>query len=272
MNDTPLNVIGYIDEPLIEKADTYTAKKTVRWPKVLAIAACLCLVIASVTAFAAGGWGTKLIDSFTGRREAGSDLKESGFDLSVAIERIPTNALSKEARDIGEVIRRQFRDRQPFDNRYPGDWQKDFASRGEARAFVGLDRIKAAGDDWDERPTTLTISGDENGRIIQIGMEADRAVGDVSLQFFTTVFTEHGGEEITSIVRTTEDVAFTESRFTTKNHIACHVITSSATESGYLSVDGYIVDDGILYDLHIAYLEKDAALAADLLRQWADRF
>jgi hypothetical protein len=40
--------------------------------------------------------------------------------------------------------------------------------------------------------------------------------------------------------------------------------------NGYAAIDGYLVDSGILYNLHIAYLEKDAKPAKDLLYQWAE--
>lgn len=273
MKKDKLDMIGYVDGQLIEKADQYTvAGKKSGWRMGLAIAACLCLIVGSVTVLATTGLGTKLIDSFTARREAGSDFKESGFDLSVAIDRIPTEVLSEETQNIGKIIRQQFQDQSPYDNRYPGEWSDDFASRDEACAFLGLKPIKKPDCGWEEQATTLRVYGNEQGEILRVDLETDYAVDGVRMQFFTQVFTENSGEETITAYRTTEDVVFTESRFTTNNRISCHVITSSAMESGYLGMDGYIVDNGILYNLHVSYSEKDANQATAFLHQWADMF
>ena len=69
-----------------------------------------------------------------------------------------------------------------------------------------------------------------------------------------------------------ENIDFSESFHTTKSGKTLHVIDQSAMESGYLGKDGYLVVDGILYELHLAYLEKDAARAEELLIQWAELF
>ena len=58
----------------------------------------------------------------------------------------------------------------------------------------------------------------------------------------------------------------------TKKNLQCHIITSTALESGYLGMDGHIVRDGILYNLHIAYKQQDTEQAEDLLHQWAEQF
>ena len=86
------------------------------------------------------------------------------------------------------------------------------------------------------------------------------------------LYTEDYEEDITYGSRTTEDVVFTESFYTTDNQLQCHIITSTALGSGYLMMDGYLVQDGILYNLHIAYLDKDAKQAEYLLYQWANLF
>lgn len=37
-------------------------------------------------------------------------------------------------------------------------------------------------------------------------------------------------------------------------------------------LEGYIVDEGILYNLHIAYKENDSTRAMEVMHQWADLF
>ena len=43
-------------------------------------------------------------------------------------------------------------------------------------------------------------------------------------------------------------------------------------ESGYLWMEGSVVDQGVLYQLHIAYQEKDASKAMEFMHQWAELF
>lgn len=39
-----------------------------------------------------------------------------------------------------------------------------------------------------------------------------------------------------------------------------------------MCLEGYIVDEGILYSLNIAYQENDSTQAMELMHQWANLF
>lgn len=240
--------------------------------RLLLLVACFVLIYCTITVFAYTGWGTRIIDIFTSRAEPGSDFSESGYDLSIDIEKIPVKLLKGEVQEVPSVIVQQFKDSKPHDNWYPGSWQKDFLSSAAAREYVGL---KALGFlDWnlDEKSTNLMVTGNENGELLIIQLETHYQVGDIRLQAYSHIYTENYKEVITYGSRTTEDIVFTESFYTTDNQLQCHIITSTALESGYLMMDGYLVQDNILYNLHIAYLDKDAKQAKDLLYQWANLF
>lgn len=262
-----LDIIGDVDDNIIEEAQESRETNNIRWG--ISIAACFCLVIGSITTVVATGFGTKLIDFFTAR-EITSDYKESGYDLSVAIERIREDNFSTEIQNVGNTIRQQFQESSPLDNWYPGEWQTDFESRNQACEYVGLNQIKTFANDWKEDSTTLRVTGTEQGKIQEISIETNYNVDDICMQLFTQMYTSNYEDSITLGIRTTEDMNVTESYFTTDSNTTCHVIHSSALESGYLSIDGYIVSNGILYNLHIPYLEKDSSQAEALLHQWAE--
>ena len=118
----------------------------------------------------------------------------------------------------------------------------------------------------------MSVFGNEQGKILEIEIETDYSVEDIRMQFLIQIYTNNYNEEIIVGTRMTEDVDFSESYFNIDNNIQCHVIESSALESGYLSMDGYIVENGILYNLHIVYLEKESSQALELLHLWADTF
>ena len=45
----------------------------------------------------------------------------------------------------------------------------------------------------------------------------------------------------------------------------------AALESGYAGLDGYLVQDGVLYHLHLSFRQEEAGRAEDLLHQWAEQ-
>lgn len=82
--------LGEVDQSYLEEAVSYRSanrpfRRTRRLPAALT-AAMLALLLIGCVAAAAGVFGTRLTGLFTSRTE-------SGYDLSVAIERIPTQDL-----------------------------------------------------------------------------------------------------------------------------------------------------------------------------------
>ncbi len=271
-------LLSDIHEDYLEEARTLRNQppaaqaKSGRKLSALLIAACICLLISSVTVLAASDFGTQIITFFTDRGEQGSDLIESGYDIRISIERIPTKALTGEVREIGASIMQQYKEYQPYSSWFPGHWQKTFASRESACAYIGFDGLKQPDLGLPEVETKLSVYGDRSGEILFLYLETLYTDGDIRLQFFSEIYTENYPEEITTGFRTTESVAFEESFYTTGSNKRVHIIESSAMESGYTSMDGYLVDSGVLYQLHIAYPEKDAERAEILLYRWAEQF
>ena len=118
----------------------------------------------------------------------------------------------------------------------------------------------------------MNVYGDDDGTILYLTLDTAYTAGDVRLQFSAEIYTEHCTGDITAGVRTTESAVYTESFYTTESGLPCQILISSALESGYAGMDGYLADGGVLYCLHIAYLEADARRARELLCQWAGGF
>ena len=261
-----LDKMSLVDPAYVEAAETAAKIKKrgrIRWGVVAA--ACLCLVMGTTTVLAVSGLGTKLIRLFTSR-------SESGYELSAEIEKIPVKELKGEIQEVPALIRQQFASYQPFMNQAPAHWERDFAARSEACDYLGLDRLIRLPWDAEEDQTTLNVTGTENGDITYVSLETKYTENDIRFQFFAEIFTENMEDEITILTAAAEKIDFTESFPTTKSGKTFHVIKETAMESGYFGMDGYLVEDGILYNLHIAYLEKDAGRAEELLMQWADLF
>lgn len=241
------------------------------WARTGTIVACICLLLIGTTVvLAASGRGTSLIEFFTSRTEPGSDLSESGFDLSVSIEKTPANALDGNIHEAGNIIAKQLKEQQPLDSRFAGHWQAEFTSQDEACTYIGFDALQGINWDIEATSTVLNVLGDDKGEILSINLETDYELGDIRLQQFSQVYTEHYDEEVIIGSRTTERIEFTESLYTTENNRQYHIIKASALESGYMCIDAYLVDNGVLHSLHIIYLEKDYEQAEELLHRWVN--
>lgn len=248
-----------------------TAKKRpwTRWAA--GATACVCL-LASAAAMAAGG-STWLLDSFTARGTPGSELAQSGYDLAADVEKFPASALTGEIQEAGKEIARQFENYDLFSSWYPATLRRtSFPSAAEARGYIGLEALRGLDWDLEETRTNLDVIGDPQGRLLRIQLETDYEVEGVRLQAFATIFTEDSEDTVVIGTRITEDVAFSESLRTTAGGKQYQVITDTGLASGYYGMDGYLVEDGVLYNLHLAYLEEDEALAESLLCQWAELF
>lgn len=254
----------YVDEALSYNKKASRSRRLHRIP-LAAAAAVLALLVLGGAVLAAGGFGTSLKSLFR------SD-EETGYDLSVAVEKTPVDALTGEIREVGAIIMQQFKDYSVFDSWYPGSWQTAFPTRDAACDYIGFDRLKSIDPGYDERETILNVLGNDQGQILSTELETRYSVGDMNVQFFSEIFTEYYEDEIVIGARTTESLDYEESVYPTGSGNECRIISSSAMDSGYLGMDGYIVDDGVLYTLHIAYRNDDAERAADLMHHWADLF
>ena len=207
---------------------------------------------------------------FTSRTEPGSDFIESGYDLPIDITRIPITSFSEELQKASETIKQRYQEVTALSSSTPGYLRTDYDSRATACTYIGLSILKSFNWDKEECGTFVSVLGTKEGKIKAVSLETDYIVNEIRIQFISNVYTEDYKEEVSVSTRTTEDVKYTESYYTTTQKKQCHIIETTAFESGYLGMDGYIVDDGVLHQLHVAFLEKDKEEASNLLHQWAD--
>ena len=163
MNETDTD---YIDETI---SHSHKAKQNSRFNRRLVIvstAVILVILLITCVAAATGEFGTRIMNFFTSYIEPGTDYEQSGFDLDVAIEKIPMSDFSGEVQQVGSTIKQQFKDYKPYSSRHPGHWQADFPSYEKACEYIGFDKLKQIDLGLEEQAATLIISGDENGQIL----------------------------------------------------------------------------------------------------------
>ena len=271
------DAMSELDTKYIDEAISYShkVKQTSRSNcrlTVALVAAILALLLIGCVAAATGVFGTRIMNFFTSYIEPGTDFKQSGFDLDVAIEKIPMSDFSREVQQVGTTIQRQFKDYKLYSSWYPGHWQAGFSSHEKACEYIGFDKLKQIDLNLEEQTTILSIFGNENGEVLSIVLETYYSIGDINVQHFSRIYTENFDEEIVLETRTTESVEYEESFYTNDNNKQCHIIDSTALESGYRCMEGYIIDNGVLYSLNIAYQKEDSKQAIELIHFWANLF
>lgn len=267
-----LEKIVLVEPEYMEEADRTPAKKNRIWKK-LVVAACFCLLFCTITAGAAKVFGTRLIRSFTASPESG-DEEESFYELSLLADRKPITAFSEEIRSLKEIFIKQFREYNPISSLYPGSYGQFFSTSAEACSYIGLPGLKSP--EWEgmeDDGCFLSALGNEQGQLLRLTLENDYEINNIRLQAFTHIYTEYcDPEDIILSTHTTESIQFTEEFKTNKQGKEYQIICSSAMKSGFLGLEGYLVDNGILYSVNISYLAEDTKQAEELLTQWANLF
>lgn len=197
---------------------------------------------------------------------------ESGYVYHADVEKISMALLSDNMQTVSAEIVQQFAERDAFSSQSPNSWRKKFPTSAEARDYIGYSALR--GIDWplEEKHTELRITGDQSGKLQSLTLETAYQVDDIRLQASALLCTEHDEEACTIETIDPEAIQYQESAVTTEKGRLYHVMTSTARPSGYCTMEAYLVVEGILYHLHIAYLEQDAEPAEALLYQWAEQF
>ena len=264
------NSMTYIEDDLIAEIISETPhKKSSRPLRWCAIAACFFLLVGTVAVAAT-------IDYASTPKETQPDFypHEEGYDLRLYIDRIPTTALKGGIQEVPAILRKKMEKPDLSSSLSLNSFLKKFASLKEAEEYIGLDILQVPDWDWGDAPATVYAhSNDESGEIAFLYLEQFTRTDNVGIQYFAYVYTEHWGSDV-AYHRAHDDQSrtFTESFYTTKSGLQCHIISASAMESGYLGMSGFIVQDGIKYHIHVSFLPSDAERAEEILHQLADQF
>ncbi len=263
-----MDKMALVDPAYIEAAEAPPGVKKKLWTLWrAAVAACICLALLAGTAAAVGGGRTWLVEMFVGR---GSE--ETGYELGVDMDVIPTSRMSENLETVSKALVRQFETTTLFSSWMPGHWMEKNFSVDEAWEFIGLESLRKPSWDLEVWCNTLNVYGDSGGKISSILIDTGYREGDVSLQAWAEIKTENFAGELHLQSVGEKGTSFEEIFLSTPGGNSCQVISSSANERGWLGLTGYLVENSVLYQLHVSYQEQDAARAEELLRQWADQF
>ena len=257
-----LDKMELIDPAFVEAADRLPQKKP-RRARIGVIAACVCLLAGALGVLALNGSGTRIISFINSHLH--SELGESGYELAAEIEKFPESDFKGKLGEVPALIRAQYAAYEPYMSSMPGVWQRTFETRDEACDHLGFDGLTDVDLELDEGQTDLRVYGNERGELLSVTLETSYALGDISLQMFTYIYTEHCEGEISLRTVTSEEVDFSEETAVTASGRSVLLVSHTALAGGREGIDAYFVEGGVLYDLHISYPTGDGDRARELI-------
>lgn len=271
MNGTELlDQMGQIDPAYVEAADAIPLprrKRRVRWS---VIAACLCFVMGAVVTMAVSGAGTRLIQGIVAPSESENPAKER--EILYSLRKIPFSAFKGKIQEAPQKILDQFDHYDPYQCTMPEHLLLRFDSYEEMLAYIGLDELRDLPWAGEEKLNSLLITGNKTGAVEFLSLSTLFSVGDLQMTYSIRAATNSSNGEI-SLLYTHADTDFSFSSCTTPQGRECLIVKKiTPSEKGYYGIAGYILENGILYKLHIPYLESEADQAMEALSQWIHSF
>ena len=196
-----------------------------------------------------------------------------GFDLTRQVTLISAEAFSGQIQEVPEIIRYQFENRDLFSSSGPGWVSREFDSSGAAISYLGYEPLHFPKWDAWETSASVSITGNRDGSIQSVTLQVQYLQDDLRMQAFATMYTEHYSDtgsscSITSRVHTNPDMAEHEFVYETSGGKHCLILRSLPTETGYYGIDGYYLDGGTEYNLHVIYREGQYEQAKAMLCEW----
>ena len=261
--------------------------RALRW---IAAAACLLIVLGSVTAYAeVRKMEAKRIRTVT----------ESGFTLRVDLEKVKQKKLTGLA-DIPEKIAEQIANYKPqpsYSSLYidPCSVFETYDSIEAAIERIGYDKLCVpvipkctsyrSGLDgvyypgmkkYDGSQAILTIRGDRENRILSATITLDDVAaneGHINLQAMIYILTENYEEQelkVTSMWPVEYGWNTDIEQRTTQNGLEFELVTVYGVDKDRrVGLDGYVSNGSVLYTLHLSY-EIEQARAMEIMLAWAD--
>ncbi len=270
-----IEAVNNIDEKLLTADAPH--KKRVPRIKIFAVAAALILILGCVTV-----GGVSLMRGKFAPIETGTH----GYTADFELKKYKWSDFKGDITEAPEIIMEQYAAYVPppwyaNDRNDPGAYGKIFSTYDEAADYLGLDALKRISIPFDEH-VAVTVVGDEEGKITQILLFCDHiliaddpSTGNYGGAFGVTIFTENS--EISTPITGGDwgdyDPGKIEHKeFFTSKGVLCQYTEVGVGERTRQMVQGYILDNGILYMLGVTFDGDGLERAMEVLKNWAEQF
>lgn len=272
------NAMNYVEDELVENCkqqstngQVYTTEATalrsrksgftkavIKW---VAVAAAVLVFLGGSVAYAAK-YGLL-------RKDIG---KESGYLFSVTSRQVTEEEFSEEIRAVKQELQKDIAASENEKNTPFFGWMQEFDSVADTVSFIDFAGMKVP-----EYPGTLTrasvvVTGNPQAEILMVEASAHYNLDKMMLTGDAMVYTTFITEELL-VGTTVDDKIFTQENYITANGREAVIMVSVQPQPDKFSrMHGYLVDDSVIYNLYISYLEEDETKAMQVMKEWLDQF
>ncbi|WP_343210125.1 hypothetical protein [Anaerolentibacter hominis] len=200
------------------------------------------------------------------------DEMERGYAVQYDIYKCPVDAFEGEITQVSDIIRKQYENHVEWSSTSPDYWAKDFESVAALRKYLGCELMFFPEWDIAEMSTKLTIYGKREGSLERLHTEIWYQTDNITMQAVSSVYTEDDSQDNVFYRIGDKNQTYEVSEYMAECGQQCTIVTNSANLRGYLGKDGYMIKDGVLYNLHMAYQEEYEAEAQNRMKQWYDLY
>lgn len=249
-----------------------------RLPKIAALAAAVVVLTAGAWAVETI-WGVSVTEMVTGEQE-------SRYEVSWLQEPYPSAAFSEDVAAAMEEVRRAYREYKPYDNWFPGHWQRRLDSWQEMEIFLGVSLSNPLEEQvWlteassstmplteEMRHCELNLQGNARGRLQEASLQAGYLAEEGRLALTVWLFTEHSGQDsMTNIWPEVTD--YVQDSYQMSDGQEALVMTAEPRrEASYTAVEAYFLRDGGLYCLRAVGEKGEEQATRQLLERALDCF
>ena len=269
-----LNAMNYVEEGLLEQvaqtssnaqiADVPSvhnrksgfAKNALKWGT---MAACVLLLFGGGVAYAAKygifrtnpGW-------------------ESGYHVEITSRRVTENEFSEEVRAVKQELQKDIATAKNEKKPPAFGWIRDFNTVEETVAFLGHDGLKLPNFPGKLEQTGVVVLGNDKADILYTEAFArfsmDRVWATISCRIYTEAFSYNTGGGIKE-----DGLQYVDETYITANGKEAFIVVPTEY-AGNHGIQGYLVEDSVIYELWISGYDKDANHIIRLMKDWLDEF
>ena len=272
-----IEAVNGMDEELVSVSAPKKERRRLRPRAWIAIAAAALIVFGCATVGASA-----LIRGKFGPIRTGTH----GYTASFELQKYKWSKFKGEIRETPDIIREQYATftPQPVYSSFfshPGSYVKNFSTLREAADYVGLKALKTPEPPFGA-DCVVNVFGDAEGRIgdVEIFLQhivipSDPSAGDLGGMLRISILTENSEK---STVLTGGDwgdydpgrIDYKE--FTTSKGVLCQYTEVGIGQNSRELISGYVVYEGILYNLSINFKPGEYDNAVKMLNDWAEKF
>ena len=198
---------------------------------------------------------------------------ESGYEVSITSRRVTEDEFSEEVLAVKQELLEDIaaskdREGQPF------GWIRDFDSVEAAAAFIGHPQLKTPKTPGELLQTGVVVLGNDKAELLYVeffarstleGFHYPIDMTESAVIYTTTMFPETG-----SGIKE-DGLTYKDEAYLTKNGKEAMIVMPTEYW-GNSGMEGYLVDDSVVYTLWLNCGKEDHDRAMQIMKEWLDQF